>query len=65
MLIYIIYCTQLIVDIFERKNAICDYINVMHMLHNSFTNLLFMFKSYVNKEKKDDVIWIYINCSNS
>ena len=56
MLIYIIYCTQLIVDIFERKNAICDYINVMHMLHNSFTNLLFMFKSYVNKEKKDDVI---------
>lgn len=34
------------------------------MLRNGFTNLLFTFKSYVNEEKKLDVIRMYDNYSN-
>lgn len=34
------------------------------MLHNGFTNLLFTFKSYVNEEKKLDVIRMYDNYCN-
>ena len=33
------------------------------MLHNSFMNLLFTLKFYVNKEKKHDAIRIYVNFS--
>ena len=49
---------------FERKYALSDYLNVVQIICNSFINLLFTFKSYMNKEKKHDIIRLSINYSN-